>query len=975
MRPLLVSDSPERPTASDPSPRPLGPGGAQGGHLPAVLPTLQRQPSRDHTEGGGNNAVHPTSGTSIGVASPPPRTRDIPSSPMSRPGDAALYGPGRTPSSSSLLASPTQVVLGSVRPPISVPDALNPLMGLGLKGGLNGTTNARTAFNPFSDERSDDDDDDGARHEDVFDWEEGESHEPVFEIVHNADTLYPIHNNRQETTRLQPDPAPSKLRSSEPFGNTTNMTDGPSVSLGAGPLSKPVTHRTSAFADVAPSVVATPLTNGDHQRRHFIEPDWVDVEATTAWAAAPHGHPSETDHRSSDDDVDLGNDDDDGTALPQPIVGNVDEGPVILVTEASMLQPSSFSALSTPVVTTSANSAQQPQAVDTQHHVTHHSTGELVSPKLPASSGSSLVLGRGSEDEEADRLADLQTTRMMLAAMRRRSSADSSSSGGGGLMVVGAGAARRSSDSQPSDRSPVDGTFLVAFPPMYGDDLAPPPAPASLAVDVNGGGGLKKNTSRLSFMKSIGSDDKLFTTISSDTAATARPSASNQQPQQPQLSAQAGLVPPVPSAAGGGGSGGGVGGSMSSFAAARSLSRMSSNGALRQHQQQSFRLGLQPKSTFIEIVSKALAVKKRQSSLMSSSGPFQKSHRLSRTDQLSDSTSGGGNDAAMHGGGEEHPHHTTNNTTHLNVPSNASHVVDVKEIGGGDSHSGDKGHRRPLLFLNEDFVFGNPSNSREGSYEANNAAGSPTTRKQQRRLTDRSAFGSHSNNSAASPLVQLSQRGGGGSQFGRNSVLQNAAVTDSMEVDDNDDWEEERYKAGPNGLGASFRVGAARRSSLTRSFLAQHSGTGSAMMGSGSGAAAANGASPLRQQLRRPANRRPSMATLRAMEYETTLFESDGSSADDVNDDSHEISDAPLSPGNGGALRSGGASTSSPWFGNRHMLRVHTLPTREVVPLVDEESNIIMNTNMTVLQMSSTSNHHRGPFWLRCLGCCRYGEE
>lgn len=114
------------------------------------------------------------------------------------------------------------------------------------------------------------------------------------------------------------------------------------------------------------------------------------------------------------------------------------------------------------------------------------------------------------------------------------------------------------------------------------------------------------------------------------------------------------------------------------------------------------------------------------------------------------------------------------------------------------------------------------------------------------------------------------------------------------------------------------------------------------------------------------------MATLRAMEYENTMFESDGTSGDDNREEanSQEVSDAPLSPGGISGCRSGGASTSSPWFGNRHMLRVHTLPTREVVPMVDEASNTIMTTNMTVLQMASTGDRHHGPFWLRCFACC-----
>lgn len=117
-----------------------------------------------------------------------------------------------------------------------------------------------------------------------------------------------------------------------------------------------------------------------------------------------------------------------------------------------------------------------------------------------------------------------------------------------------------------------------------------------------------------------------------------------------------------------------------------------------------------------------------------------------------------------------------------------------------------------------------------------------------------------------------------------------------------------------------------------------------------------------------PPRRRPSMATLRAMEYETTLALSE---EEDNGFASPDGSGTPHS-----SLDRGGASLHT--FDRRgHMLRVQTLPTREVVPVVDEASNTIMKANMAVVQLTSDSHQQQGSLLLRLItcGCCRRGGQ
>ncbi|CUG91420.1 Hypothetical protein, putative [Bodo saltans] len=989
------------PSASEPSPRPSGPGGSmRSSSVDAPPPPLLQLSTSNSSQRSHPYHVHRIDkndaiSSAVGVASPPPRTREIPSSPMGSAGDPAVFGPGRRGPSSSVALS-TGIPKVS---PIAVAEVANPLTFLAPSGNKGPTNNIEVV------------DDD----EDFFDWEHGESHEPVFETAPSSmphtskrtgvSTTWPLSSSSPSSSssaeQLQIRGRPTAVaspnntiaiqqhhscRSSEPFGNTGVLTNsdnntgsssahhpGQGVGLGGGPLrgnKVPLSGTATPSAGTSAAGVVV-----DH--REIIVPDWVDVAESTAWAA-------KVDNRSSDEDDDDEQNNEHHSAAAASSILSPMTGPVILVTEASInKRPPPLDA---PNVFASSGLPQYQHQQHPQHHHAQHQH-EVLSPQLPSTTSdkSSVILRTMSEDEEADRLAELQTTRLMLAAMRRRRSSDSSSGGGVVPQPPAATTIGQTLAMQQQQRTPVtftSDTFL-AFPPMYDDDAPfstqPPSQPDRKHATNNflsfpqdesgaGGGGLRRNSSKLSFLKSVGSDgsnDKLLTTISSDTAAnTAKPStAAKVGGGGPVMSANGSssvvpVVAAVPS---------------SSFLGGRgSLSRHSSNGALRQQSST-----LQPKSTFIEIVSKALAIKKRQSSLMSSSFPANKAHRLSRTDQLADSVRGGTN-----GGGDDEfvipvisksSMKKDDATKQRSLSSGASATAvpgSSSQLGGSNNHNSTAQSRRPLLFLNEDCVFGNSPSAREASYEGNPA--SPVTaRRQQRKLAVEGGGG----NPAASPLIQLSNSqhpttatDGFGAFHGGGGVGDSFDIPENENHNEFDDWDGERYKAGPNGLGSSFRVGHARRNSLMRSFLVP--GAGSSTTGAGSSTLAHPGTPGVR--LHRSQNRRPSMATLRAMEYENTMFDSDGTSGDDNREeaDSQEVSDAPLSPGGISGCRSGGASTSSPWFGNRHMLRVHTLPTREVVPMVDEASNTIMTTNMTVLQMASTGDRHHGPFWLRCFACC-----
>lgn len=118
-------------------------------------------------------------------------------------------------------------------------------------------------------------------------------------------------------------------------------------------------------------------------------------------------------------------------------------------------------------------------------------------------------------------------------------------------------------------------------------------------------------------------------------------------------------------------------------------------------------------------------------------------------------------------------------------------------------------------------------------------------------------------------------------------------------------------------------------------------------------------------------SRRPSIATLRAMDYDAVQAELAAAAAQCDVDPDNEHSITPTSPS--AVLNAKCAPSHSFQTHGPHLIRVETVATRELLPEVDEASLQLLRQNMGVVNVACRNAKSEGRLCGSCGGCSRRG--